>query len=272
MICVDLDGTLLNDQHKINHTSLATLKKADHMGIKVVVSTGRHGVDAMYHAGLIANDAYYIGANGAIVGKVDTEFPLYLAEISKDNISILLDFFENHNLQPILYTEKAIYVTHFRTYFFHLINTIRFKQKKNHKIILIKNNAQIRETFLRENIAILKIVLFISNMTKADEIEKRLKSMSSLETARTFKFSIEITNAGINKAYGIKVLSESLSITNNEIIAFGDSENDIEMLKYVGMGIAMGNADQHVKAIANEITETNNNGGIAKSLEKLLGL
>ena len=81
---------------------------------------------------------------------------------------------------------------------------------------------------------------------------------------------IEFVPKGITKNKALENLCKKLNICKNEVIAIGDAENDIQMLKFAGMGIAMGNADEKTKSISDYITDSNNNDGVAKALEKFL--
>jgi len=81
---------------------------------------------------------------------------------------------------------------------------------------------------------------------------------------------VEIVPRGVNKGTALKLVSDMLKIEQKDIIAFGDNENDIEMLQFAGTGVAMSNAPDHVKAKADIITDTNDNDGVYKILEKIL--
>ena len=88
----------------------------------------------------------------------------------------------------------------------------------------------------------------------------------------TANFYYEYCPKGINKGTSIRMAMEKLHIRPQEVIAFGDAENDISMLEYAGIGVAMGNATEKVKEIADEVTDTNDNDGIAKSLYRHLDI
>ena len=83
-------------------------------------------------------------------------------------------------------------------------------------------------------------------------------------------FFFEITNKAVDKGAGLSHLAQSLNIKQEEVIACGDESNDYSMIKYAGLGVAMGNAIDRVKAVANYITDTNDNDGVAKVIEKFI--
>lgn len=79
-----------------------------------------------------------------------------------------------------------------------------------------------------------------------------------------------INRTGIKKSYGLQLLCEHFNIPMDQTIAIGDENNDIDMIKMAGLGIAMGNATHRVKEVADEITETNEDNGVSLALEKYL--
>ncbi len=117
-----------------------------------------------------------------------------------------------------------------------------------------------------------KLFFFISNRKKATSAKQVLEAYQDFEVAVTSEICFEITEKGMNKSYGVKKLIEHIQIPVEKVIAFGDSENDREMLKYVGLGVAMGNAPAEIKAIAKTITDTNDQDGVAKLLHQLYAL
>lgn len=87
---------------------------------------------------------------------------------------------------------------------------------------------------------------------------------------RSQKYLIEVLTKGVNKAFGLEKLAKELNIQSSEIAAIGDAANDIEMLKYAGLAIAMGNASEEVKAVSYIVTDTNENNGVIKAIDQLI--
>lgn len=268
MVCVDLDGTLLNDQHMPNPSAVAALKTLVKKGVHVVVSTGRHPVDARFYASQIDQSAYYIAANGAAVGKVDSKELQFAQTMDAENLRQLAAFSVQYDLHPIYYSETYIYIESLGVYLFHLFNNIRFKQFLSKRLVYVPGHRRMQKRILRDHAGILKIVLFINSPEKADAVERLLREQTTLEVARTFKFTIELTRNGVHKASGIAQLSKQLGVESEQIMAFGDSDNDVQMLAYAGCGVAMGNAAEHVKALADVTTLDNNGEGIRAMLER----
>ena len=87
---------------------------------------------------------------------------------------------------------------------------------------------------------------------------------------RSQKYLVEVLRKGVNKAFGLEKLAAALNIEPSEIASIGDAANDIEMLEYSGLAIAMGNASEEVKAIADIVTDTNENNGVIKAIDRLI--
>ena len=87
---------------------------------------------------------------------------------------------------------------------------------------------------------------------------------------RSQKYLVEVLTKGVNKAFGLEELAQKLNIEPSEIAAIGDAANDIEMLEYAGLAIAMGNASEEVKSIADIVTDTNENNGVIKAIDNLI--
>ena len=102
------------------------------------------------------------------------------------------------------------------------------------------------------------------------EIQKHLRSLydGKLNIYPSKPTYLEVMDLKGSKSNAVKFVSDRLGLDKSEIIAMGDNYNDIEMIKYAGMGVAMGNAPDEIKAIADYVTDTNNNDGVQKALEK----
>jgi Cof subfamily protein (haloacid dehalogenase superfamily) len=108
------------------------------------------------------------------------------------------------------------------------------------------------------------------NEDKLKEIRDELKEIDDIELASSSRHNIEITRKGVSKGRAVEVLGSYYNIKREEIVAIGDSENDLTMIEYAGLGIAMGNAIDVVKVKADYITDTNNNDGVVKAINKFI--
>ena len=115
-------------------------------------------------------------------------------------------------------------------------------------------------------------LLLLGNEEQLNEFETVIPEewRNEFYVVRSQKYLIEVLTKGVNKAFGLEKLANKLGVQPSEIAAIGDAANDIEMLKYAGLAIAMGNASEEVKAIADIVTDTNENNGVIKAIDKLI--
>ena len=110
-------------------------------------------------------------------------------------------------------------------------------------------------------------------VTSPQEQLKMIEIASGLGTDFTHpeRTNVEFTARGVNKGSGLKFLAETLGISPDEIMAIGDNNNDLTMLEYAVHSVAMGNSDDSIKKIARYVTDTNDNDGAAKAIERIIG-
>lgn len=270
LICLDLDGTLLTSKHKLNTKTVEYLKKLVNNGIYVSITTGRANYDAKYHANQIGEETYFVASNGASFGQNNQENLFYEESLDEESVNKIIEVCNEFKIKPVFYTRKHILILSLKNYVIHVLFVLLGAKHLRKYLKFFTRTKNLIAFYKNNNYMIQKAIIFISDN---DDIErmKDLLGHDQFDIAVTVGFCIEITPKGINKAHGIKELISKLDIDSSEVIAFGDSENDIEMLKYVGMGVAMGNADDSVKEIADEVTGTNDEDGIYCKLVEIFG-
>ena len=118
---------------------------------------------------------------------------------------------------------------------------------------------------------IIKMVVASDDGIGINELRNKIQNESNFSVVSSmFPNSFEVMPCGTSKGNGVKVLADKYNIPPEEIICVGDSENDISMIQYAGLGIAMGNATEEVKMAADYITDTNENEGVAKAIERFI--
>ena len=130
--------------------------------------------------------------------------------------------------------------------------------------------SELDEIIAQENRAMDKVQGLFADMKEREQAWQELKQFDSLELVGSLKYNIEINAAGVNKGKGLLELGEILGISREEIMAFGDGDNDIAMLREVGFGVAMQNADEEVKAVADYVTGSNDEDGVAKAIARFV--
>ncbi|MDQ0217551.1 HAD family phosphatase [Peribacillus cavernae] len=260
LICLDLDGTLLTDEKEISPRSKAILTKLKNDGHEVMIATGRpYRSSVMYYHDLDLKTPI-VNFNGAFVhhplniGWETFHSPLDIS-VAKEIVEAC-DHFQYHNI--IAEVRDDIY------FHYHDEKLIDIFKMGNPKI----TTGDLRN-FLEDSPT--SMLIHTEEQHVAD-IRKHLSDVHAevidhRRWAAPFHV-IEIIKAGLNKAVGIQKVAKSLGIPRERIIAFGDEDNDLEMLDYAGTGVAMGNAISQLKNVANMTTLSNQEDGIAAFLEE----
>ena len=274
MVCIDMDGTLLSSRKKISQANKDAIKKVYDKGVEVVVTTGRIYNNAEYYSNLLGVKSPVIAANGAVVkSKVDSKI-LYENPIKMEECIKLIDLLYEMKLLFHFYTLDGIFCNNALT----KIATKAYMTKQvgyeNLKINyhVIKSKEKWKEFFKENNNKITKCIIFSISPNTIVKCKERLKALDGIVYFGAGKRSIEINNRGVSKGNAVKALAEKYGIKREEIICIGDNENDLSMIEYAGLGVAMGNAIDSVKEIADYITSTNDDNGVAKALIKFFDL
>lgn len=270
LICIDMDGTLLNSKHKISEASKRTLIKARDMGVYIVITTGRTYVDAEAYSDLIGLNSPIIACTGAVVKEKNDENVIHKSSIYEELCIELLEVFRKYNVKPIFYSLYKVYCGDLRIkigmWYLKLIGSLN----RNIKIDYIRSEEKWFQVFNIEKDNIIKCEIINGNKEKINNIRKELVNINGIEITSSSSYNIEITKKGASKGRAIEILANHYGIKKEEVIAIGDSENDISAIEFAGMGIAMGNAGEDVKKKANFVTDTNDNDGVAKAIEKFI--
>lgn len=274
MIALDLDGTLLRSDKTIDPVTLSQLKRAQDQGIILTIASGRdkNGTKFVYEPlGLEDGNHYLALVNGQMI------YSFARKEYELDEV------LDNEDAQKILrvikkYDVEAIFCCGYD--FYDYISKRQKMKKRLARVIhgqpmdygLAKGHGERnfitikdKDDFTQD---INKVVLVHTERyfrRHLDEIRRLLKDYDLLEVGPQW---IEIMPKNVNKASALEHIAQENGFTMDEVMAFGDAENDIEMIRRCGYGIAMGNAMKQVKDVAFAITDTNDQQGIAKALAK----
>ena len=261
VIAMDMDGTLTNSEKEITQETREALLHLQEQGVKVVLASGRPTPGLYKEAKILQLDrfgGYLLSFNGANVCKYPSMQCIYNNAIGKKYILPIINNAKALNLGILVYKGDDIIVDDPNTY------KADYEQKITGMNMVVVDDLR---TF----------VDFEPNKFLVSGPEEYLKTVfedfkmpfgDHLSIYTSAPFYVEVVSNGINKAQGLEEVARDLGIKREEIIAFGDEMNDLMMLQYAGHGVAMGNAVKPVKLIADEITLSNDEDGIAKSLYK----
>lgn len=258
LIVLDLDGTLLTDEKVISDKTKATLQKAREAGHEVMIATGRpyRASKLFYHE--LGLHTPIVNFNGAFVHHpLDQNWktvhkPIDLKVVQEVVESLNREQFEN----LIAEVMDDVYVQYHDEKLLNIFSMGDPKVTTGDLHQYLKDNPTSLLIQAKES-SVPGIRQYLAD-TKAELIDHR-------RWGDPFPV-IEIVRHGLNKAVGLSHVAKDLGIPRDRIIAFGDEDNDLEMIEYAGVGVAMGNGISQLKNIANEVTKTNNEDGIAEFL------
>ena len=267
MIVTDMDGTVLGTDHNITEDNKIALKKAEDMGIKVVFATGRFHESAKVHIDFLEEKMPIISSNGSIIKNPITDEVLYCNSIAQDKCIQIIDILDKYHLKYQIYTDEIVlqkYDTEEEKQI--IIDFIKKVFSDKCEIIFKKD---LKESIKNKNI--LKFNLMeLDRVELIDTVRTDLNKIDGVEITSSWKNNLEIMAKGSTKGKAVEFLSNLLNINMEEIIAFGDNYNDVSMIEVVGTGVAMGNAEEGVKNIADYVTDTNSESGVAKAIDNLV--
>ena len=262
MIVMDLDGTLLNNEKRVEEKSINYLRSLKEKGHVITIATGRNlgsalsATDGAEFANYIVSDA------GAVVYKTNKWNNIYINSIPEAIANRILSYFDESKFKCINICDKNYYYKYTKYYFG------RSKADKN-----FTNKDEI----LKQCGNITHISIDFLNNEAVDEYYKSFSlkfpelSINTMQDSFDDKKWLEITMNGVSKYNGILEIAKHEDILNENIIAFGDGLNDIDMIEGCGTGVAMNNALKEVKEVSNYVTEkTNNENGIIEFLKEYL--
>lgn len=265
LIAVDMDQTLLTQDKKITSNTLSVLNEARSKGIKIVLATGRpfEGIiKYIKQLGTYDDNNYSIVYNGAEIVNNFSRNTIAEQFINGKNLHEIYDLSRKFNTSLNSYTISGECITPQINQYSMLeskINDIKIKEIDFYKI---KDNEPIIKAVLTEEPSILDLAF--KNMPKY--------LYDKYCIVRSDPHFLEFLKKNANKGTGLELLAKKLGIKQEEIMSFGDAGNDTNMVKYAGMGVAMGNAFDEVKKAANFVTLTNNEDGVAYAVKKFCNI
>jgi Cof subfamily protein (haloacid dehalogenase superfamily) len=267
LVCLDMDGTLLNDNKEVSLKNREGIKRLLENNIKVAVTTGRPFLNAGYFADLIGENLPIIASNGAYIYEKGKGV-ICSKSLSRKNVISIIKVLKDNGFYPQFHGPKDIYTEKLEYSSLNMSKLNRIVPEGNRMRINVLNDfGDILKNYKNE---FLKCILINDDEKKVADIKKKLKKITGIEVVSSTKFNIEIMEKGICKGEAVMSLANYLGIGLNQVAAIGDNENDLSMIKMAGLGIAMGNAEDEVKKAANCITLSNNEDGVFYAIDKFI--
>lgn len=273
LVALDLDGTLFDNSSRISERNLTAIRSITDKGIHVVISTGRpfEGIPFDQIKGTGIN--YAITANGSGIYEISTGKCLYENAMDEELVTPILNFLLTRDIHMDAFIGGIGYTP---------VQCVETAQKltvpssiKNY-IITTRTRLDNILQFIHENqLKVQKMTLNFypaadGTLIDRETVRKFLVSNPSITTVCGGYNNLEFTRADANKGVGLRKLAEILGVNPDATMAIGDTENDLAIIEAAGIGVAMGNATDAVKARADYVTTTNTKDGVAAAIEHFI--
>ncbi|MCM3740753.1 Cof-type HAD-IIB family hydrolase [Oceanobacillus luteolus] len=281
LIASDLDGTLLNEIGQVSENNAAAIKKAVDQGIRFVVATGRSWDSASKPLQAAGITSPVISLNGATIYDEDGEL-LHEVKMNRDVAKEVLSVCREAEMYLEFFTNKGIYSAS-REYFVEVLVDIMKSANPNLTEEEIRANAHLRFQnepvefiddydliFEMDDVVIYKILGFSLKPEKLAGVRASLGKEKELVITSSGDINLEFNHPQAQKGVALKNLADRLNIPMEDIVAVGDNWNDVSMLQAAGKGIAMGNASDEIKQLADGVTKSNIEDGVAALIESIL--
>ena len=266
LIALDMDGTVLDSKKKISPRTADAMKQAMESGKEVVFATGRCPSEMTEYISAFPEMKYAMCLSGALIFDVKTAKSLSAVTISRDMAEQVLNLAEKLDVMINIYAGPDVFVEKRRQGNMEYFNCQCFAALYDNCAVWVDD---IREVLELRGDQIYKINLYChddQNWKKAAEILECLP----LNYASGIPLNFEISPLGVNKGVGLKTLSLITGVPLSGMIAVGDEQNDLEMIRTAGLGVAMGNATDEVVAVADAMTADCDHDGVASVIEMCL--
>lgn len=255
-IFLDLDGTLLDDNKNVSEENKKAINMAENMGVSVCLCSGRQNEfvkKIQKKAGI--NSQYIISSNGCEIYDLKNNEVLFTANLES---TLSKRLYEYCQLKNHLIRIDTVYGRFINNMNYEYSGEIELSEDINK--FLDENNVVQISVCTKTEEEIDKVIEYLKPLNEDIKIENRFQTGNGIWSL----WAINIINKNASKGNAIYGLCKYLKIDIKDVIAMGDDLNDISMIKEVGLGIAMGNALDSVKEIADEVTKTNNENGVAE--------
>ena len=259
MLVLDMDDTLLTDDHTISNENKEMLFKAKELGVHIVLASGRP-TPAMtaYAKELQLDNSFMISYNGAVITDLKEDKVIFEQTLTQEQIHELYDYSLKSNTHIITYVDGKI-VSETDSEYIEIEKNIT--GLVHNKVVSFKEEVQS---------SAVKCIL-LEEPTYLKEVEKDLKAaMPHLSVSMSKPFFLEVAQNGIDKGASIKFLAEKLNILQSEIIAVGNAGNDLTMIQYAGLGVWVDNVDAELRDKGDVVVASNNDHGVAEVVRRFI--
>ena len=284
LVAIDLDGTMLDSFGQVTENTKKVIQKTIEKGTDVIIASGRPIDSIKTIAKEIGSNKYFIAGNGALIYDIQKDEVLYKKYMNKQKVLEIIKICEENSISYNVYTEKTILATalKYNVLYYYKENLKKQEDKKTH-INIVENMYEYIQKMPEEKF--LKITICDDSKAIFQSIIRKLEKISDIEILDVSHMSrkvieqgtesipieyyyTEISSKDVDKWNAIEFLISKLNIKKEEVITIGDNINDKKMIEQAGLGIIMGQSMPQLKEIADYVTTSNTEEGVAKALSK----
>lgn len=257
LFVTDMDGTLLNSERKISQGNRHAIRRAVEAGTVFTIATGRMYSSALPYARELGLDVPIITYNGALIKTAEGR-ELYASYLDEGLVKELLDFAGEEELYIQLYSDDKLY-------FKEENERARFYQEMSGV-----TGSAVGEDIYKYAVRVPKLLIMGSTPEESDAAVELVRRQfgGRIDVMKSSPLYVELIKPGVNKATAIARLAEMLEIPSEQVLAIGDSSNDVSMLASVAISVAVGNANDEARAAARYMVTDNDHDGVAEALER----
>ena len=267
VIAMDLDGTALNHQKQLTERTRAAIQNAAKSGIQIVVATGRTFSSLAPEVLAMPEITCAITSNGAVVNQIPDGAVLLHNYPNPETVSEIAGMIQKEKIDTEVCTGGQAYIG--QSYYDRVL-----EGKTNRDVQYVKTTrhpvSDIYQFLLEHRVAIENINLNFKTLEEKQQWQQRFQKLPGVTPTSSFLFNVELGGATTSKAHALQALLDEWQMTSQQVMAFGDSENDLGMIQMAGIGVAMANGMEEVKQAADLLAESNEEDGVAKIIEQLI--
>lgn len=267
VLALDLDGTTLDSKRRIRPATKAAVKEAQKKGLQVVLVTGRHHVATRPYHHELQLSTPAICCNGSYLYEYDRAQALMGTPLLKEQAKELLVFCREFGVHTLVYSERAM---NFEVENEHIAGLVAWAKSCHPDIRPAIDKVDSFDRLIDESKIIWKFVLSDSDIPRLRACADAMRACLDLSYEWSWFDHVDVAQAGNSKGQLLADWVAAQGIDMTDVVAIGDNHNDISMLRMAGLGIAMGNAEDPVKAAADQVAGSNDTDAIAEAIHRFV--
>lgn len=267
LIAFDMDGTLLNSQKKITDKTCEAIQKAIDAGIIVILNTGRCVAELEEYMDVLKNIQYINSTSGALVYDRKSDKDIYSSALDVDTVKAILDIVSSKDVMIDFLTRESI------------VQRDKIEKMEQYHMEVYRDMFErvtvkwedICGQYLEKPFPVAKLNIYHISEEARNYTRQRIEELQlGVEMVNAETTSLEISAKGIDKGIGLEKLCQYLNISLSQTIVVGDADNDIGAMKKAGLAVAMGNANERIKELADVMVADNDHDGCREVIEKYI--